>query len=140
MGVTSRQGGQESWPQGKGAQVVTRDTPSRYAKCESPKGGYLSPSLEGYGHWKAQCGEESHAAFGEGPMEKGCAHGTSPAAYSTWRGADGCARKATDVKVSRNCNTACPAGRTERAYLMVLGRIGHAADRSTKLCEALRET
>ena len=32
VGVTSHQGGQESWPQGKGAQVITTDTPSR-AKC-----------------------------------------------------------------------------------------------------------
>ena len=40
-------------------------------------------------HWKAQCGEESHAAFGEGPMEKDCSRSTSPAAYSTWEGGDG---------------------------------------------------
>ena len=89
MGVTSHQGGQERWLQGKGAQVVTTDTPSRYAKCEAPKGKYLSPSLEGYDHWKAQCGDKSHAAFGEGPTEKGRAHGTSPAAYSTLRGRGG---------------------------------------------------
>ncbi len=86
VGVTSHQGGQEHWPQGQGAQVVTRDTPSRYAKCESPKGQYLSPSLEGGDHWKAQCGDKSHAAFGEGPTEKGRSYGTSPAAYSTLRG------------------------------------------------------
>ena len=89
MGVTSHQGDQESWSQGKGAQVVTRNTPSRYAKCGAPKGSYLSTSLEGCDHWKAQCGEESHAAFGEGPMEKDCSRSTSPAAYSTWGGADG---------------------------------------------------
>jgi hypothetical protein len=67
VGVTSHQGDQESWLQGQGAQVVTRETPSRYAQCESPKGPYLSPSSECSGHWKAQCGEEAHAAFGEGP-------------------------------------------------------------------------
>ena len=89
MGVTSHQGGQERWPQGKGAQVVMRDTPGRYAKCEAPKGKYLSPSLEGCDHWKAQCGDKSHAAFGEGPTEKGRANGTSPAAYFTRREAGG---------------------------------------------------
>ena len=89
VGVTSHQGGQECWPQGKGAQVVTRDTPSRYAQCGSPKGRYLSPSLKGCDHWKAQCGDTSHAAFGEGPTEKGCSRSTSLAAYSTWGGAEG---------------------------------------------------
>ena len=88
VGVTSHQGGQERWLQGKGAQVVTTDTPSRYAKCESPKGWYRSSSLEGCDHWKAQCGDKSHAAFGEGLTEKDCSRSTSPAAYSTRRGAD----------------------------------------------------
>ena len=46
VGVTSHQGDQEIWSQGKGAQVVMRDTLSRYAKCESPKGPYLSTSME----------------------------------------------------------------------------------------------
>ena len=55
--MTTHQGDQESWSQGKGAQVVTRNTPNRYAKCGTPKGSYLSTSLEGCGHWKAQCGE-----------------------------------------------------------------------------------
>ncbi len=64
VGVTSHQGGQESWSQGKGAQVVTSDTPSRYAKCGAPKGSYLSTSLEGCDHWKAQCGESRMLRLG----------------------------------------------------------------------------
>ncbi len=46
----------------------------------------VAPCRFGVRHWKAQCGEESQAAFGEGPTEKGCSCSTSPAAYSTLRG------------------------------------------------------
>jgi transposase len=41
------------------------------------------------GHWRAGCGESSHAQFGGGPMEKGRLSGTSPAAYPTLRGLGG---------------------------------------------------
>jgi hypothetical protein len=45
------------------------------------------------GHWRAGCGESSHAQFGGGPMEKDWVPGTSPAAYPTLRGLGG--RKAS---------------------------------------------
>ena len=35
--VTSHQGDQESWSQGKGAQVTRYSTAGRYAKCRAPK-------------------------------------------------------------------------------------------------------
>ena len=131
VGVTSHQGGQESWSQGKGAQVVTRETPSRYAKCGAPKGKYLSTSLEGCGHWKAQCGDKSHAAFGEGPMEKDCSRSTSPAAYSTPRGV-GCG-KASRLPYSRQ-HRYHPCGRGSAAWGTVRGE----ADRQDSIVHRLR--
>ena len=43
----------------------------------------------GINHWRAARRESLHTRFGEGPTEKARTSGTSPAAYSTRRGADG---------------------------------------------------
>jgi len=84
--VTSHQGGWESHPQGKGAQVVRRAAAMRYAKCGEPQWRWASLAAFGRQDWplESEVIRKRSRFVRRGAAGKGLSQDrTSLAAYST---------------------------------------------------------